>query len=297
MDKSRNGWARRNKVNGLVNAFNKMTGYRNNDSMILWDDVESLQENKEAKDTLKLDVPYQQLSTLHPADLADVLEQVESKYRNRIFESLDEELAADTLEEIEAPGVQAEILTGMSDSKALEILDLIPNDEIAEMLEDMDEASKQKILSNLVSDDADDVKEIMSYEDEEAGSIMAKAFLSFFDSITIKDAHDIIRGLSDEYESEDMYYVFVTDYSGELVGFISMSDIIQFPEDAQLRDVMNTHVEEVNAKDHAETAVDLAIKYELLQIPVVDDDNKLVGVINIHDLIDEFLEPLWKKKN
>ena len=60
---------------------------------------------------------------------------------------------------------------------------------------------------------------------------------------------------------------------------------------------MNTHVEEVNAKDHAETAVDLAIKYELLQIPVVDDDNKLVGVINIHDLIDEFLEPLWKKKN
>ncbi|MFZ2258393.1 MAG: CBS domain-containing protein [Clostridiaceae bacterium] len=297
VDKSRNGWARRNKVNGLVNAFNKMTGYRNNDSMILWDDVESLQENKEAKDTLKLDVPYQQLSTLHPADLADVLEQVESKYRNRIFESLDEELAADTLEEIEAPGVQAEILTGMSDSKALEILDLIPNDEIAEMLEDMDEASKQKILSNLVSDDADDVKEIMSYEDEEAGSIMAKAFLSFFDSITIKDAHDIIRGLSDEYESEDMYYVFVTDYSGELVGFISMSDIIQFPEDAQLRDVMNTHVEEVNAKDHAETAVDLAIKYELLQIPVVDDDNKLVGVINIHDLIDEFLEPLWKKKN
>ncbi len=297
VDKSRNGWARRNGVTGLLNFYNKLTGYRSSDSMILWDDVQSLRENKTTKDTLKLDVPYQELSTLHPADLADVLEEVESKYRNRIFESLDEELAADTLEEIERPGVQAEILSGMSETKALEILDLIPNDEIAEMLEDMDEESKEKILANLVSDDAQDVKEIMSYEDEEAGSIMAKEFLSFLDGITIKDAHDIIRDLSDEYDSDEMYYVFVTDHSGELVGFISMSDIIQKPDDALLRDVMNTRVEEVNAKDHAETAVDLAIKYELLQIPVVDDDNKLVGVINIHDVIDEYLAPLWKKKN
>lgn len=296
VDKSRNGWARRKGMEGVMRSWNRLSGKRTSDSLILWDDVDSLKETGETS-ALKLDVPYQQLSTLHPADLADVLEEVESHYRNLVFDTLDDELAADTLEEIEAPGVQAEILSAMSDTKAQEILEMIPNDEIAEILEEMDEESKAKILSSLVYDDANDVKEIMSYANEEAGSIMAKEFLSFQETIQIKDAREIIRDLSDEYDSDEMYYIFVTDLSGELKGFISISDIIQNPDDTLLRDIMNTRVEEVNAKDHAETAVDLAIKYELLQIPVVDDDNKLVGVINIHDVIDEFLAPLWKKKN
>ncbi|KAF5065772.1 CBS domain-containing protein [Proteiniclasticum sp. QWL-01] len=297
IDKSRNGWARRNGLSTLMKGWNKVSGQSTSESLILWDDVESLKESKNLKDTLKLSVPYQELSTLHPADLADVLEEVESHYRNLVFETLDEELAADTLEEIEAPGVQAEILSAMSETKAQEILEMIPNDEIAEILEEMDDEAKAKILSNLVYDDATEVQEILSYSDEEAGSIMAKEFLSFLDSLTVREAREIIRELSDEYDSDEMYYIFVTDQMGELMGFISMSDLIQNADDALLRDIMNTRVEDVNARDHAETAVDLAIKYELLQIPVVDDDNKLVGVINIHDVIDEFLAPLWKRKN
>lgn len=297
IDKSRNGWARRNGLSTLMKGWNKVSGQSTSESLILWDDVESLKESKNLKDTLKLSVPYQELSTLHPADLADVLEEVESHYRNLVFETLDEELAADTLEEIEAPSVQAEILSAMSETKAQEILEMIPNDEIAEILEEMDDEAKAKILSNLVYDDATEVQEILSYSDEEAGSIMAKEFLSFLDSLTVREAREIIRELSDEYDSDEMYYIFVTDQMGELMGFISMSDLIQNADDALLRDIMNTRVEDVNARDHAETAVDLAIKYELLQIPVVDDDNKLVGVINIHDVIDEFLAPLWKRKN
>lgn len=297
IDKSRNGWARRRGIGGLMNTWNRLSGQKTSDSLILWDDIQSLKESKTVKDALKLAVPYQELSTLHPADLADVLEEVESHYRNLVFETLDEELAADTLEEIEAPGVQAEILAAMSETKAQEILEMIPNDEIAEILEEMDDEAKAKLLSNLVYDDATEVQEILSYPDEEAGSLMAKEFLSFLDDLSVKEARDIIRELSDEYDSDEMYYIFVTDHSGELQGFISMSDLIQNPDEALLRDIMNTRVEEVNATDHAETAVDLAIKYELLQIPVVDDDNKLVGVINIHDVIDEYLAPLWKRKN
>lgn len=297
IDKSRNGWARRRGLGTVMKGWNKISGHKTSDSLILWDDVDTLKESSQVKDKIRLNVPYQELSTLHPADLADVLEEVESHYRNLVFDTLDDELAADTLEEIEAPGVQAEILSAMSETKAQEILEMIPNDEIAEILEEMDDETKAKILSNLVYDDATQVQEILSYPDEEAGSIMAKEFLSFVDAITVKDAREIIRELSDEYDSDEMYYIFVTDQNGELTGFISMSDLIQNPDEAMLRDFMNTRVEEVNATDHAETAVDLAIKYELLQIPVVDDENKLVGVINIHDVIDEFLAPLWKRKN
>ena len=297
IDKSRNGWARRHGLRGVMGLWDQITHHRTSDSLILWDDVESLDETNQFKNTLKLGVPYQELSTLHPADLADVLEEVESHSRNRVFETLADELAADTLEEIEVPGVQAAILSAMSESKAAEILDMLPNDEIAEILEEMDEEAKAQLLSNLVYDDATEVQEILSYGDDEAGSIMAKEFLYFVDSITVKDAREIIRELSDEFDSDEMYYIFVTDLDGALVGFISMSDLILNSDEAMLRDFMNTHVEEVNATDRGETAVDLAIKYELLQIPVVDDDNKLLGVINIHDVIDEFLAPLWKRKN
>lgn len=297
IDKSRNGWARRHGMKRLMGVWNRMTHHRNSDSLILWDDVESLGETKDLKHSLHLGVPYQELSTLHPADLADVLEEVEAHYRNRVFETLEDELAADTLEEIEVPGVQAEILSAMSETKAAEILDMLPNDEIAEILEEMDEDAKAQLLSNLVYDDATEVQEILSYQEGEVGSIMAKEFLYFVDSISVKDARDIIRELSDEFDSDEMYYIFITDMDGGLVGFISMSDLIQNPDEAILREFMNTRVEEVTATERAETAVDLAIKYELLQIPVVDEDNKLVGVINIHDVIDEFLAPLWKRKN
>lgn len=295
VDKSGNGWARRKGLSKPMNFWNRITGHQNSDSLILWDDVEFLKEPKGIPDRLKLTVPYRELSLLHPADLADVLQEVESSYRSKVFETLDEELAADTLEEIQAPGVQGEILSAMSETRAQEILEMIPNDEIADILEEMDEDTKDRILSSLVFNDAIDVKEIMSYEENEAGALMAKEFLTFHDSITVKEAHDIIRDLSAEYDSDEVYYIFVIDYNGELVGFVSISDIIQNPDDAILAEIMNTRVEEINAKDRAETAVDLAIKYELLQIPVVDDDNKLVGVINIHDVIDEYLAPLWKK--
>lgn len=295
VDKSRNAWARTSKFSKLINFWDSMTRQKSPESLIMWDDVESLHGSKEYGNHLKINVPYKELSTLHPADIADVLEEVESGYRSKVFEVLDDELGADILEEIEEPGIQAQILSSISEEKAQEILDNIPNDEIAEILEEMDDVTREKILSNLEFEDVTEVNELLSYEDEVAGSIMAKDFLSFTDNISVGDAIDIIRDLGDEYDAEDMYYVFVTDISGELKGFISMSDLIQNKGDSILNEVMNPHIEDINVNDHSSTAVDLAIKYELLQIPVVDDDRKLLGVINIHDIVDEFLAPLWKK--
>lgn len=297
VDKSRNAWARASKYTKLINLWDSITGKKTTESLILWDDVKSLHGAKDSDNLLKINVPYKELSTLHPADLADVLEDVEASSRSKVLESMDEELVADVLEEIEEPEVQMRILSSLSDEKAQEILDIIPNDEIAEILEESDDETREKIMANLESDDASEVTELMSYENEEAGSIMAKDFLSFIDSITVREAIDIIKDMTEEYDTEDIYYIFVTDMAGELKGFISMSDLVINPYEALLSDIMNTHTEEINVSDHAETVVDLAIKYELLQIPVVDDERKLVGVINIHDIIDEFLSPLWKKNS
>ncbi len=295
VDKSRSAWARTKKLSKLLNLWDNLTHGKSNDSLIMWDDVQSLHGSRESGSQLVLTVPYQELATLHPADLAEILEDVEAHYRSKVFEALDEELVADILEEIEEHDVQAQILSSLSEEKAQEILEIIPNDEIAEILEEMDEDARARIMSRLESEDASEVTELLSYENEEAGSIMAKDFLSLLENITVREAIEVLKDLGDEYDSEDMYYIFITDISGELKGYISMSDLIQKSDAAVLSDIMNSHVEEISVDDNSSTAVDLAIKYELLQIPVVDDDRKLVGVINIHDIIDEFLAPLWKK--
>lgn len=290
VSKSRNGLARRKGF--AYNFFDKLRRKRSQDSLILWDDVESLHEVKGKE--LKIDVPYKDLSTLHPADLAEILEGVDKSYRSKIFESLDDELAADTLEEMEEAEVQAEIISGLSEEKAQEILDMIPNDEIAGILDELDEETKERIMSNLEVEDADEVKELLSYEDEDAGALMAKDFLSFIDKMTVREAKEVFRDLDEEYDKEDIYYVFITDTQGVLRGFISLSDLLLNEDEMTLEEIMNTRVEDIHVNEHANTAVDLAIKYELLMIPVTDDDNKLVGVINIHDIVDEFLAPLWK---
>lgn len=291
VSKSRNGLARRKGL--AFNIIDRLSRKRSQDKLILWDDVRSLHEDKGKE--LKIDVPYKELSTLHPADLADILEGVESSYRSKVIESLDDELAADTIEEMEEPEIKAEIISGLSELKVQELLDIIPNDEIAGIIDELDEETKEKIMSSLEVEDADEVKELLSYEDEDAGSIMAKDFLSFIDRMTVKEAKEIIKDLDDEYDPEDIYYIFVTDPQGILKGFVSLSDLLQNENEASLESIMNTRIEDIHVNEHAATAVDLAIKYNLLMIPVTDDDNKLLGVINIHDILDEFLAPLWKK--
>lgn len=295
LDKSKAGLARRNGLSRMYKFFNKNANKKAQAPLILWDDISSIELKKNGN--LAVNVPYHDLSTLHPADLAEILEEVDTKYSKKVFESLDEEYAADILEEFEEAEVQAEIISSMNVDKAQEVLELMANEEIAEILEELDEEKKDEIMSNLEQDDADDVNELMSYEDEEIGSIMSKDYLSFPHDITVKEVIDTIREMEDDFDFDEMYYVFVTDLNGTLEGYVPFGELVRHKNEEVLQDIMDTHLEDVEANEHAETAVDLAIKYELLQIPVVDEDDVLIGVVNIHDVIDEFLAPLWKKKN
>lgn len=180
---------RRMNCQGLGKFFYKMLNKDFEDKVIMWDDVESLEMvNK----NLQIAVPYKKLSTLHPADLADILEKLDASSRKQIFESLDEDLAADTLEEIE-PEYKSSIIKDLSEAKAVEVLENMPNDEIADILDELDDDEREKILVNLESEDAKEVKELLKYGDETIGSIMSKDFISFNLDITVGEIIDILR--------------------------------------------------------------------------------------------------------
>lgn len=281
---------RRIGIESLIRGMFGMLNKKPKDSFIMWDSVESLEM---INDNLKLSVPYKKLSALHPADLADILEDMDSSYRKKVFESLDEDFAADILEEIE-PDIQADIIESLSNDKTTEVLDSMPNDEIADILDEVDEETAEKILLNMEKDDADEVRSLMEYEKETVGSIMNKDFISFNINITLKETLDIIREMKPE--EEVMYYIYVTDSNGVLEGVISLKDLIFMPPEKKLRDVMNKKLVTVKDSDKLEEAIEVSVKYNLLALPAVDEDKRLCGVIIINDLVDQVLFPTWKKK-
>lgn len=261
------------------------------DKVLMWDDVESLEM---VNNNLQIAVPYKKLSTLHPADLADILEDLDEGARKQVFESLDEDLAADTLEEIE-PEYKGSIIKELSDSKAAELLENMPNDEIADLLDELDDEEREKILINLEREDAEEVKELLQYEDESVGSIMSKDFISFNMDITIGEIIDILREMEDP-EEEELYCIYITDEEDRVLGALKLMDLILNANNVKAKEVMETNINVIRYDVEIQEAVELASKYDLLTIPVIDENEQLIGAVSTHDLIDEVLYPTWKKK-
>ncbi|MDP4091606.1 MAG: CBS domain-containing protein [Bacillota bacterium] len=281
---------RRFRMEGALKAFFGIFRKSPSDTIIMWDDVESIEM---VNDNLKISVPYKKLSKLHPADLADILESMDSEYRTKIFESLDENLAADTLEEIE-PEIQADILQTVSESKVAEVLEAMPNDEIADMLEEVDAETAEKLLMNLEKDDADEVRELMGYEDETVGSIMNPDYISFNLNISVGETIDLLRALKPD--DEIAHYIYITDEENRLNGVLTLRDLIIALPDMLIRDIMNSSFIKVSVSDDIESTVELAMKYDLISLPVTDYEDKLCGIVIIHDIIDDYVFNSKKKK-
>ncbi|EKY28173.1 magnesium transporter [Clostridium celatum] len=282
---------RRMKCQGLGKFIYKVMNKDYDDKVLMWDDVESLEMvNK----NLQISVPYKKLSTLHPADLADILENLDAGHRKQIIESLDEDLAADTLEEIE-PEYRGSILKDLSEAKAAEVLENMPNDEIADILDELNDDEREKILVNLETEDAEEVKELLKYEDETVGSVMSKDFIAFNLDITIGEIIDILRETNPE--DEELNSIFIKDEEDRLIGVLGLKDLLLNDSSVKAKEIMNENIDVLKHYEDIHEAVEISAKYDLLTIPVVDEKNMLIGVVNTHDLIDEILYPIWKKKN
>ncbi|NLZ48109.1 MAG: magnesium transporter [Clostridiales bacterium] len=282
---------RRYGIVGILNTVFKLLKKSPSDTIIMWDDVESLEV---IKDNLQIAIPYKKLSKLHPADLADILEEMDSEHRAKVLENLDENLAADTLEEIE-PNIQADIIQNMDEDKVAEVLDFMPNDEIADMLDEVDEEVAEKLLANLEKDDADEVRELMGYEEETVGSIMNPDFISFHINISVRESIEIIRDLKPDPETSN--YIYITNEENNLEGVLSLMDLLLANPDTKIKDIMNTNIIHVNVKDSIEKTIELALKNDLIAVPVLDEEDKLCGIAIIHDIIDEYIYHYKRRKN
>ena len=192
------------------------------DSLIGWNDVESLPTHN-AGEPLKLKVSHEKIAKLHPADIGDILNQMDPAHRRDILEGLDLETAADALAEADED-VQVSALQQLDAELAADILEEMPADEAADVLGDMDKAHRDQLLGRMDAEEREDVQELLEYHDETAGGLMTNDYLAIASEMTAQQTIEQLRAL--EPESEITYYVYVVDSEERLVGVITLRDLI-----------------------------------------------------------------------
>lgn len=283
------GILRRIGLAGFAEKITAAFGRNFQDNLILWDNVEPVSGEI---NSLSLAVPFQKLKSLHPADIADILEDLDVNRRNVIFDTFDTQLAADTLEELEDE-FQSDLVERIDDNRAKEIFENMPADEIADILDDIDEDRAEGILSRMDEEDAKEIKELLEYDDDEVGSIMVKEFISFCEDSTVDSIITCLR--ETQPDSESAYYLYITDKEGRLSGILSLRSLIISKPETIIKDIMNKNIISIKDTDKLDDLTEMVVKYELLAIPVIDENNILLGMAVLNDIVYELLMPKWKR--
>ncbi|MCD4713745.1 MAG: magnesium transporter [Clostridiales bacterium] len=235
------------------------------------------------------------LENMHAADIAEVLENLEEEDQKLVFGLLTDELATEVLEEVNSEDFST-LLKALSYEKKVAILDLMSQDDIVDKLSELPESRQREIIAFLDYEDAADVKELLIYEEYTAGRLMTKDYVSIQKDYSIYYAIETLRAIAPD--AETIYYIYVTDDLERLVGVISLRELIVSAPNRSVASVMNENLITVNVNDDQEEVAKIVSKYDLLAIPVIDDNDILRGIITIDDVLDiieeEATEDIYK---
>jgi len=286
------GLFRRMGIRKRWDTLARLLGYKTTTDLISWNFLQPL-EPKVSR--LTLTVPRQQLSSLHPADIAEIISGVAHRDRRAIMESLDIEAAAEAMHELE-PNVQAAIITQMNNEQAADILEAMPPDEAADLVGDLSDEKAQDILRLMESEEAEDVQELMTHEDDTAGGLMTTEYISFLPDMTVEDALREYRLEAPDVESASAHILFVADCEERLMGEVYLKDLVLAPPGKQLTETMRTDFRTVPPDEDEMEVARIISKYNLLALPVVGDDRRLLGIVTVDDVVDLVLPPQSRRR-
>jgi Mg2+ transporter MgtE len=242
---------------------------------------------------VRLAVTRTKLELLHPADIADLVHELSPEERVAVFDALEDELAAETFEELHS-SYQASMLLDMPDDKASELLGNMSPDDAADLLADIPEERRQRFIAMLEKEDAEDLQELLSYPEHSAGGIMTTDFARARLDATAAEAMESLREQAGYVET--IYYVYVLDRSERLRGVFSLRDLLLVPPERKVRDFMIENPVAVLTSAGEVEIAEIIAKYNLIALPVIDDQGELHGIITVDDAIDLVLPLAWKKR-
>jgi magnesium transporter len=260
------------------------------ENYIEWEDVDPVESSVSS---LKLRVPHAALGTLHPADVAHIVEQLAPRDRTGILAALDDERAADVLEELAADD-QVDILEDLPPEKAADILEEMGPDEAADLVADLSEERQRELLGLMEPEEASDVRELLAYGEETAGGLMTTDFMTISPDETAQQVIDMLR---ERHPSADqVYYLYVTDPDGTLVGTITLRGLIVASPETAVREFMRPDPISVAVDVDAEQVGAAIARYNLLALPVVDAEGKMQGIVTVDDAFERALGEGWRKR-
>ena len=231
---------------------------------------------------LRLNISYQKLEAIHPADLADIVEELAPAEREAIFETIDSEVAADTLSEVD-PKMQASILESLEPEKAADIVEEMAPDEAADALSELETETSEDILDEMDSEPKTEVRELLEFEEDTAGGLMNTEYVVLHENASLADAMAALKG--NEELLENLNTLFLIDEEGRLSAAIPLARLFIAPNGARLRDLGAETLIQVTVDEQQDRVLELFDKYNLLTLPVVDENGKLAGVITADDVI------------
>ncbi len=265
-------------------------GIRPQSNYIAWKDVDSIRSDPMS---LKLTVPKYNITKLHPADIAEIVDQLNVKESLTLINYLDEEAAADTLEETSQER-QVSLIEGMDAERAADILEEMSPDDAADLLGDLPADRAEVILDLMEPDESDEIRELLEYPEDTAGGIMTNEFIAVNEQLTAAQAIEEVRQAARSVET--IYYIYITADGDDLIGVTSLRELLIASPDLKLSAFMHKELVKADVREDQREVARKIAKYNLLALPVVENETRLKGIVTVDDAIDIVLPTAWKKR-
>ena len=259
-------------------------------SEISWEYVQPLEANSSK---LALNIARNQMNEMHPADLADIIENIPIQNIRTLLNTIDAETTGDTIYELEAD-MRNVVISQLNDEQVTDILEEMELDEAADVLSDLPEDKAQELLEMMDQDDAEDIQELLEHEEDSAGGLMTPDYFRLSSQITVGQALDILKGCADEVET--IYYGYIVDVDDQLEGVVSLKQLLMNPPETHITDIMEENVKFVHVDSEPEDMLETLTKYDLIAVPVLDLDERMAGIVTVDDVLAHYLPQIIKIK-
>lgn len=277
-------------VNPIMNFMNTKSTWGQKETVISWKFVHAVPDRGLQKH-LQLNISNEDLSQIHPADLADILEDLDKHGREQIFSTLDPETQAKALSELEEDMQMALIQkTKFTPEIIAQIIENMGSDEAADILKKLSHETAKRIIAAIKDDEVqEDIQDLLDYQDDTAGGIMStEAF-----EVSLEDTKEsILNKIADQYEDlESIYDLYVVDSEEHLIGTCSLLELLGHKENIHVKEIMETKdIKFLHPGDSWKTVALCMSKYNLITVPILDPDKKLLGIVSVDDILPWLLD-------
>ena len=259
-------------------------------SEISWEYVQPLEANSSK---LALNIARNQMNEMHPADLADIIENIPIQNIRTVLNTIDAETTGDTIYELEAD-MRNVVINQLNYEQVTDILEEMEPDEAADVLSDLPEGKAQELLDMMDREDAEDIQELLEHEEDSAGGLMTPDYFRLSSQINIGQALELLKGCADDVET--IYYGYVVDHDDRLEGIVSLKQLLMNPPETHITDIMEENIKFVHVDAEPEDMLETLAKYDLIAVPVLDSDDRMAGIVTVDDVLAHYLPQIIKIK-